>query len=83
MYHVRLRGADISARVVRGSVSITGALGERRNASLRVREPPGVSLAPADRDEITIDYPDRPYRAAALALAPVAYWTLDERLADA
>ena len=83
MYHVRLRGADISARVVRGSVSITGALGERRNASLRVREPPGVTLAPADRDEITIDYPDRPYRAAALALAPVAYWTLDERLADA
>ena len=82
MYHVRLRGVDISARIVRGSISITGALGERRNASLRVREPEGVTLAPADRDEITIDYPDRPYRAAALALNPVAYWTLDERLAD-
>ena len=32
-----------------------------------------------DRDEITIDYPGHPYRAAALALNPVAYWTLDER----
>ena len=63
---------------MRGSVSITGALGERRNASLRVRVPEGVTLAPADLDELTIDYPGRPYRAAALALNPVAYWTMDE-----
>ena len=82
MYHVRLRGADISERVVRGSVSITGALGERRSASLRVRVPEGVTLAPADLDELTIDYPGLPYRAAADALAPVAYWALDEARGD-
>ena len=79
MYHVRLRGADVSTRVVRGSVSITGALGERRSASLRLRRPEGVTLDVADLDELTIDYPGHPYRAAALALNPVAYWTLDER----
>ena len=82
MYHVRLRGADISERVVRGSVSITGALGERRSASMRVRVPEGVTLAPADLDELTIDYPGLPYRAAADALDPVAYWALDEARGD-
>ena len=82
MYHVRLRGADISERVVRGSVSITGALGERRSASMRVRVPEGVTLAPADLDELTIDYPGLPYRAAADALDPVAYWQLDEARGD-
>ena len=68
--------------MVRGSVSITGALGERRNASMRLRAPEGVTLEPKDLDDLTIDYPGHPYRAAARALDPVAYWTLDEAFGE-
>ena len=39
-------GSTSSARIVRGSISITGALGERRNASLRVRRAGGRHAAP-------------------------------------
>ena len=66
MYHVRLRGADVSTRVVRGSVSITGALGERRSASLRLRRPEGVTLEVADLDEThhRLSRPSLPRRRA-------------------
>ena len=36
------------------------------------------SETPRDFDEITIDYPARPYRAHASRLSPLHYWTLDE-----
>ena len=44
-----------------------------------MRVPPGVTLAPQDFDELTIDYPALPYRAwAERHAALVAYWRLDE-----
>ena len=35
-------------------------------------------VQPTDFDEVTIDFPHRPYRAEALRLGPLAYWRLDE-----
>ena len=44
-----------------------------------MRVPTGVTLAPKDFDEVTIDYPALPYRAwAERHAALVAYWRLDE-----
>ena len=44
-----------------------------------MRVPPGATFAPEDFDELTIDYPVLPYRAAAERDADlVAYWRLDE-----
>ena len=85
-YHVELKGSplsskqsDTSAYVIQGSVSIETAVAERPTAALSVRVPPGVTLAPRDFDEVTIDYPALPYRAwAERHAALVAYWRLDE-----
>ena len=85
-YHVELKGvplssrqSDTSAYVLQGSVSIETAVAERPTAALSVRVPPGVTLAPKDFDEVTIDYPALPYRAWAERHANlVAYWRLDE-----
>ena len=48
-------------------------------AKLWVAEPAQQDVH--DFDEVTIDYPGQPYRAAAMALGPLAYWRLDERAA--
>ena len=85
-YHVELKGvplssqqSDIAAYVIQGSVSIETAVAERPTAALSVRVPPGVTLAPKDFDELTIDYPALPYRAWSERHANlVAYWRLDE-----
>ena len=85
-YHVELKGAPLSstqsgtsAYVLQGSVSIETAVAERPTAAVSVRVPPGVTLAPQDFDEITIDYPALPYRAWSERHASlVAYWRLDE-----
>ena len=85
-YHIELKGvplssrqSDTSAYVLQGSVSIETAVAERPTAALSVRVPPGVTLAPQDFDEVTIDYPALPYRAWAERHANlVAYWRLDE-----
>ena len=85
-YHVELKGvplssrqSDTSAYVLQGSVSIETAVAERPTAALSVRVPPGVTLAPKDFDEVTIDYPALPYRAWAERHSNlVAYWRLDE-----
>ena len=88
-YHVELRGVALSSKasrttpyVLEGSVKIESAIAERPVASLAVRVPPGVTLSPQDFDELTIDYPGRPYRAEAERHADlVAYWRLDEAAA--
>ena len=85
-YHIEHKGvplssrqSDTSAYVLQGSVSIETAVAERPTAALSVRVPPGVTLAPQDFDEVTIDYPALPYRAWAERHANlVAYWRLDE-----
>ena len=85
-YHVEHKGvplssrqSDTSAYVLQGSVSIETAIAERPTAELAVRVPPGVTLAPQDFDEVTIDYPALPYRAYAEKLTSlVNYWRLDE-----
>ena len=85
-YHIEHKGvplssrqSDIAAYVLQGSVSIETAVAERPTAALSVRVPPGVTLAPKDFDEVTIDYPALPYRAWAERHANlVAYWRLDE-----
>ena len=85
-YHVEHKGvplssrqSDIAAYVIQGSVSIETAVAERPTAALAVRVPPGATLAPRDFDELTIDYPELPYRAwAERHAALVAYWRLDE-----
>ena len=85
-YHVELKGvahsikqSDSAAYVLQGSVSIETAIAERPTAALSVRVPPGVTLAPRDFDEVTIDYPALPYRAWAERHANlIAYWRLDE-----
>ena len=85
-YHVELKGvplssrqSDTSAYVIQGSVSIETAIAERPTAALSVRVPRGVTLAPKDFDELTIDYPALPYRAWSERHANlVAYWRLDE-----
>ena len=85
-YHIEHKGvplssrqSDTSAYVLQGSVSIETAVAERPTAALSVRVPPGVTLAPKDFDEVTIDYPALPYRAWAERHANlVAYWRLDE-----
>ena len=71
-YHVELKGvplsskqSDTAAYVLQGSVSIETAIAERPTAALSVRVPAGVTLAPKDFDEVTIDYPALPYRAWA------------------
>ena len=84
MFHVELRGVPITGHadvtISQGSISITRAIGERPRGAIRIRIPEGSALdTPQDWDELTIDYPARPYRAEAEALAPVAYWRLDER----
>ena len=88
-YHVELKGVPLSSRqsdtaayVIQGSVSIETAVAERPTAALSVRVPPGVTLAPKDFDELTIDYPALPYRAWAERHANlIAYWRLDEAAA--
>ena len=71
--------SDTSAYVIQGSVSIETAVAERPTAAISVRVPPGVTLAPQDFDELTIDYPALPYRAWSERHANlVAYWRLDE-----
>ena len=85
-YHIEHKGVQLSSRqsdtsayVLQGSVSIETAVAERPTAALSVRVPPGVTLAPKDFDEVTIDYPALPYRAWAERHANlVAYWRLDE-----
>ena len=85
-YHIELKGVPLSSRqsdttayVLQGSVSIETAVAERPTAALSVRVPPGVTLAPKDFDEVTIDYPALPYRAWSERHANlVAYWRLDE-----
>ena len=85
-YHIEHKGvalsskqSDTAAYVIQGSVSIDTAVAERPTAALSVRVPPGVTLAPKDFDELTIDYPALPYRAWAERHANlVAYWRLDE-----
>ena len=85
-YHVELKGtplsskqSDTSAYVLQGSVSIETAIAERPTAALAVRVPKGVTLAPKDFDELTIDYPALPYRAWAERHADLlSYWRLDE-----
>ena len=85
-YHVEHKGvalsskqSDTAAYVIQGSVSIETAVAERPTAALSVRVPPGVTLAPKDFDEVTIDYPALPYRAWSERHANlVAYWRLDE-----
>ena len=85
-YHVELKGvplsskqSDTAAYVLQGSVSIETAIAERPTAALSVRVPSGVTLAPKDFDELTIDYPALPYRAWSERHANlVAYWRLDE-----
>ena len=85
-YHIEHKGvplsstqSDTSPYVIQGSVSIETAIAERPTAALSVRVPPGVTLAPKDFDEVTIDYPALPYRAwAERHAALVAYWRLDE-----
>ena len=86
-YHVELKGDsalqhavwNTSAYVLQGSVSIKTAIAERPTAAVSVRVPPGVTLAPKDFDEMTIDYPALPYRAWSERNSNlVAYWRLDE-----
>ena len=85
-YHIEHKGvalssrqSDVAAYVIQGSVSIETAVAERPTAALSVRVPRGVTLAPQDFDEVTIDYPALPYRAwAERHAALVAYWRLDE-----
>ena len=85
-YHIEHKGVALSSRqsdtaayVIKGSVSIETAVAERPTAALAVRVPRGVTLAPKDFDEVTIDYPGLPYRAwAERHAALVAYWRLDE-----
>ena len=85
-YHVELRGTPLSSRasrtqpyVLQRSVTTEHAVGERPVAGLSVRVPPGATFSPEDFDELTIDYPVLPYRAAAERDAGlVAYWRLDE-----
>ena len=85
-YHIEHKGvplsskqSDVGAYVIQGSVSIETAVAERPTAALSVRVPPGVTLAPKDFDEVTIDYPALPYRAWSERHANlVAYWRLDE-----
>ena len=84
MFYVELRGVPITGHadvtISQGSISITRAIGERPRGAIRIRIPEGSALdTPQDWDELTIDYPARPYRAEAEQLAPVAYWRLDER----
>ena len=64
---------------MQGSVSYESAVGERPVGRVRVRVPAGTTNPdPKDFNEFSLDYPARPYRAEALALNPVHYWTLDE-----
>ena len=84
-FYAKLRGSPLASRagsepyVVQGSVSYESAVGERPIARCQVRVPAGaINPDPRDFDEFTLDYPGEPYRAAALALNPLHYWTLDE-----
>ena len=70
---------DTAPYVLQRSVTLERAIGERPVGTMSVRVPAGATFAPADLDEITIDYPARPYRAEAESHANlVAYWRLDE-----
>ena len=86
-YHIEHKGVALSSRqsdIIRLrhpglGQSIETAVAERPTAALSVRVPPGVTLAPKDFDEVTIDYPALPYRAWSERHANlVAYWRLDE-----
>ena len=84
-FYAELRGSSLASRagsepyIVQGSVSYESAVGERPIARCQVRVPAGATNPdPRDFDEFTLDYPAKPYRAVALALNPIHYWTLDE-----
>ena len=84
-FYAELRGSSLASRagsepyIVQGSVSYESAVGERPIARCQVRVPAGATNPdPRDFDEFTLDYPAKPYRAVALALNPLHYWTLDE-----
>ena len=65
--------------VLAGSVSMEHAIAERPIARMSVRVPAGATFTVLDFDEVTVDYPARPYRAEARASAAlVHYWPLDE-----
>ena len=90
-YHIEHKGvplsstqSDTSPYVIQGSVSIETAIAERPTAAVSVRVPKGVTLAPKDFDEVTIDYPALPYRAwSERHTNLVAYWRLDEAAVSA
>ena len=84
-FYAELRGSPLASRagsepyIVQGSVSYESAVGERPVGRVRVRVPAGATNPdPRDFNEFTLDYPAKAYRAAALALSPLHYWTLDE-----
>ena len=84
-FYAELRGSPLASRagsepyIVQGSVSYESAVGERPIARCQVRVPAGATNPdPKDFNEFTLDYPAKAYRAAALALSPLHYWTLDE-----
>ena len=58
------------------TLASTHLLVDGSQTNLLVVDPDRVQ--PTDFDEVTIDFPHRPYRAEALRLGPVAYWRLDE-----
>ena len=85
-YYIERNGSPLSQRtsdtdpfVRQLSVTLERAIGERPVATMSVRIPAGAAFAVEDLDEITIDYPARPYRAEGEGRADlVAYWRLDE-----
>ena len=86
-YHIELKGVALSSkqsdylrlRPPGLCKSIETAIAERPTAALSVRVPAGVTLAPKDFDELTIDYPALPYRAWSERHADLlSYWRLDE-----
>ena len=86
-YHVELKGVPLSSRLVRHvrlRPSRARSPSKRRSPSARPLRSlsgcrSGVTLAPKDFDELTIDYPALPYRAWAERHANlIAYWRLDE-----